>query len=116
MTRKAAAARDASAARLRLPPGEAWLVEVFSSLQGEGSRLGERPVFVRFGGCHRRCDYCDEPDTIPIPSGARPPLAGVRVIDAPENLRLSRLRICDLTARVLKTGLRLLGIETIERM
>ncbi|MCH7632348.1 MAG: hypothetical protein IIB59_03960 [Planctomycetes bacterium] len=41
---------------------------------------------------------------------------GVRVIDAPEDLRLSRLRICDLTARVLKTGLRLLGIETIERM
>ena len=41
---------------------------------------------------------------------------GVRVIDAPEDVRLSRLRICDLTARVLKTGLRLLGIETIERM
>ncbi len=42
---------------------------------------------------------------------------GVRVIDAkPMNIRASRLRLCDITARVLKTGLNLLGINTIERM
>jgi arginyl-tRNA synthetase len=42
---------------------------------------------------------------------------GVRVIDAsPEAVRLSRLRLCDLTARVLRCGLRLLGIETVEQM
>src|SRR5271155_2095283 len=45
------------------------IVEVFSSLQGEGIRLGERQIFVRFGGCNLHCDYCDEPDTIPVPSG-----------------------------------------------
>ena len=50
-------------------PESARIVEVFSSLQGEGVRLGERQIFVRFGGCNLHCDYCDEPETIPIPSG-----------------------------------------------
>ena len=48
---------------------KARIMEVFSSLQGEGVRLGERQIFVRFGGCNLQCDYCDEPDTIPIGSG-----------------------------------------------
>jgi organic radical activating enzyme len=47
----------------------ARIVEIFSSLQGEGIYLGERQIFVRFGGCNLHCDYCDEPRTIPIPSG-----------------------------------------------
>ncbi len=47
----------------------ARIVEIFSSLQGEGIYLGERQIFVRFGGCNLHCDYCDEPEAIPIPSG-----------------------------------------------
>jgi arginyl-tRNA synthetase len=31
-------------------------------------------------------------------------------------MRASRLRLCQLTARTLKTGLGLLGIETLEQM
>ncbi|MCH8052817.1 MAG: arginine--tRNA ligase [Planctomycetes bacterium] len=43
--------------------------------------------------------------------------AGVRVIDAEsEELRRSRLRLCELTGRTLKVGLSLLGIQTLERM
>ncbi len=42
---------------------------------------------------------------------------GVRVIDAaPEDVRNSRLRLCDLTARTLRLGLNLLGIDTLEKM
>ena len=39
------------------------------------------------------------------------------VLAAPdEAARLSRMRLCDLTARTLRLGLNLLGIEVIERM
>lgn len=42
---------------------------------------------------------------------------GVRVIDAePAAVRTSRLRLCELTARSLRLGLHLLGIETLEQM
>jgi organic radical activating enzyme len=42
----------------------AHLTEVFSSVQGEGPYVGLRQVFVRFYGCHRRCVYCDSPETV----------------------------------------------------
>ena len=42
---------------------------------------------------------------------------GVRVIDAdPVEVRASRLRLCELTARTLRIGLELLGIRTVEKM
>lgn len=34
--------------------------EIFSSLQGEGPRMGERHLFIRFEACHLKCSYCDE--------------------------------------------------------
>ncbi len=37
----------------------AHIVEIFSSLQGEGIYAGERMTFVRFGKCNMRCVYCD---------------------------------------------------------
>jgi arginyl-tRNA synthetase len=41
---------------------------------------------------------------------------GVPVLNAEEPQRTSRLVLCDLTARTLKLGLNLLGIQTLERM
>ena len=39
------------------------LVEIFSSVQGEGPHVGETTLFVRFGGCDLRCAWCDSPHT-----------------------------------------------------
>ena len=38
------------------------------------------------------------------------------VLSAPEEVRESRLALCDLTARTLRQGLELLGIDVLERM
>lgn len=58
-----------SASRTPLAPNatsgsQAYLSEIFSSFQGEGSRAGERHLFVRFAGCGARCRYCDTPESL----------------------------------------------------
>ncbi len=40
---------------------QASLIEIFSSLQGEGPRLGERHLFIRFQDCELSCKFCDTP-------------------------------------------------------
>lgn len=42
-------------------PIEADLIEVFSSIQGEGVLIGCRQVFARFADCNLSCAYCDTP-------------------------------------------------------
>ena len=41
------------------PVHSAQLVEMFSSLQGEGLLVGARQIFIRFAGCNLSCEYCD---------------------------------------------------------
>lgn len=41
---------------------EANLVEIFSSVQGEGPLVGQRQIFIRFAHCHRNCSFCDTPN------------------------------------------------------
>jgi len=38
---------------------EANLIEIFSSIQGEGILVGCRQLFVRFADCNLDCRYCD---------------------------------------------------------
>ena len=46
----------------------AKLIEIFSSIQGEGPRVGERMTFVRFEGCDLKCRWCDTPESFRVHS------------------------------------------------
>jgi len=65
--------RSPSAALGRAPGPDdaAHLVEVFSSLQGEGPDLGVTTLFVRFGGRDLRCRWCDSTHTRRVPEECR---------------------------------------------
>ena len=47
------------------------LYEVFSSIQGEASRVGERHLFVRLAGCDLECVFCDTPASRRTPTRSR---------------------------------------------
>jgi organic radical activating enzyme len=53
------------------PRASVNVLEVFSTFQGEGPRVGERQVFVRLAGCDLRCAFCDTPESFPTPPVAR---------------------------------------------
>ena len=35
------------------------VIEIFSSIDGEGITAGYPAVFIRLAGCNLRCEYCD---------------------------------------------------------
>lgn len=39
--------------------GKLWVQEIFSTLQGEGSKAGTPSIFIRLAGCNLTCEFCD---------------------------------------------------------
>lgn len=39
------------------------VIEIFSSIQGEGLFCGQRQTFLRLQGCNLSCSYCDTPNS-----------------------------------------------------
>jgi 7-carboxy-7-deazaguanine synthase len=58
------------------------LVELYKSIQGEGPRVGEQTVFVRFGGCNFRCPLwpCDTQYAIQPKLWRNSPVVSPRVV------------------------------------
>ncbi len=56
---------------MTLPAAAVGLVEIFSSIQGEGLFVGCRQVFVRLAGCNILCQYCDTRESFVVPATAR---------------------------------------------
>lgn len=54
------------------------VLEVFSSIQGEGAYVGEPQVFLRLRGCPLRCRWCDTPASWTLADDARARVAAVR--------------------------------------
>jgi len=50
---------DAATPETRTRAGQVRVSEVFHSIQGESSTVGQPTVFVRLTGCPLRCTYCD---------------------------------------------------------
>jgi organic radical activating enzyme len=46
-----------------IPADDLNLVEIFSSVQGEGIHAGASTLFIRFGECDLRCRWCDTPQS-----------------------------------------------------
>lgn len=38
---------------------KAKIIEIFTSIQGEGPYIGVKQLFIRFCGCNLKCEYCD---------------------------------------------------------
>jgi 7-carboxy-7-deazaguanine synthase len=47
------------------------VIEIFDSIQGEGSHMGKMVTFVRLAGCNLKCPWCDTKESWGINSARR---------------------------------------------
>src|SRR3989338_1905203 len=61
---------------------KADLIEIFSSMQGEGLLVGAKQIFIRFAGCNLTCDFCDtQKDAVIFDASAKKVLEKVKYLD-----------------------------------
>lgn len=97
-----------------------FIVETFTSLQGEGSLVGVPSFFIRTSGCSLRCRWCDTPYTSWLPEGERRPVSdllaeatasGVQHVVVTGGEPLLQREIGDLTGGLREAGLHI-TVET----
>lgn len=98
------------------------VVELFHSIQGEGTRTGEPATFIRLAGCNLRCAWCDTPYSW-TSEGVRAATAmGIdEIADAVRERSvvltggepmLHRKRLADLVGSLRQRGVRHVTVET----
>ncbi|MFA4873877.1 MAG: 7-carboxy-7-deazaguanine synthase QueE [bacterium] len=93
----------------------AQIVEVFSSLQGEGIYAGEPMTFVRFASCNMRCRFCDTPQGLCDSPHCRvetpPRSSSFSAIDNP----VSATRLCEILQTFEDPWISVTGGEPLEQ-
>lgn len=93
----------------------AEIVEIFSSIQGEGTHAGEPMTFVRFGGCSLRCNFCDTPQGLQYSDSCRvesPPRSSL--FNEVEN-PIGAAALCDLLSAFDDKTISITGGEPLEQ-
>ena len=94
------------------------VTEIFSSVQGESSRVGLPTVFVRLTGCPLRCVWCDS--AYPFTGGEKMSLAdvmervasyGCRLVEVTGGEPLNQKRVHEMMSRLCDRG-RMVLLET----
>lgn len=67
------------------------VLEIFHSIEGEGTRAGELATFVRFAGCNLSCGYCDTKYSIKPKDESVKEMTIAEIVDAvqPGNVTLT---------------------------